>query len=56
MSAPDIRVSLILRVRDVQDQRAWSEFVSLYSPVVYAFLRSRGMRDADASDSNFCQI
>lgn len=50
MSAPETRVSLIMRVRDVNDKHAWTEFVSLYSPVVYAFVRSRGMREADAED------
>jgi RNA polymerase sigma-70 factor (ECF subfamily) len=50
MSAPETRVSLIMRVRDVRDEKAWSEFVTLYSPVVYAFVRSRGMREADGQD------
>ncbi|WP_411847440.1 sigma-70 family RNA polymerase sigma factor [Roseibacillus persicicus] len=50
MSAPETRVSLIRRVRDVHDEGAWTEFVSLYTPVVYAFARSRGIREADAED------
>lgn len=50
MAAPDTRVSLIVRVRDVSDSRAWGEFVSIYSPIVYAFVKSRGVSGADAED------
>jgi len=50
MAAPETRVSLIVRVRDVSDSRAWGEFVSIYSPIVYAFAKSRGVSDADAED------
>lgn len=50
MSAPETRVSLIMRVRDVQDQGAWGEFVALYTPIVYGFWRSRGLSGADAED------
>ena len=33
-----------------RDQAAWSEFVEIYTPVVYGFLRKRGLQDADAAD------
>jgi RNA polymerase sigma-70 factor (ECF subfamily) len=44
------RPSLLLRIRDSQDSLAWSEFVQLYAPMIYAFSRKRGLQDADAAD------
>lgn len=44
------RASLILRIRNKEDQAAWSEFLELYSPLVYGFARKQGLQDADASD------
>ena len=29
---------------------AWNQFVSLYSPVIYAWLKSKNLSDADAAD------
>ena len=46
----ETRRSLILRIRDVDDDQAWSEFIDIYTPVVFRFLRRRGLQDADASD------
>ncbi len=48
--SPATRPSLLVRVRDARDQRAWGEFVELYGPLVYAYGRRRGLQDADASD------
>lgn len=39
-----------MRVRDVRDERAWGEFVALYTPIVYRFLRSRGLSGPDSED------
>jgi RNA polymerase sigma-70 factor (ECF subfamily) len=47
---PATRPSLLVRIRDVQDQAAWREFVDIYGPVVYGFARKRGLQDADAGD------
>ncbi len=47
---PATRPSLLLRVRDSDDRDAWQEFVELYSPVLYAYLRRRGLQDADIAD------
>jgi RNA polymerase sigma-70 factor (ECF subfamily) len=47
---PDTRLSLLVRIRDLQDQHAWSQFVDVYGPVVYGFARRRGFQEADASD------
>lgn len=43
------RLTLLVRIRD-HDQQAWAEFVEIYSPGVYAYLRRRGLQDADAAD------
>jgi len=48
--APTTRPSLLFRLRDPADQRAWAEFVGLYAPFVYGFLRKQGLQDADAAD------
>jgi len=37
-------------MRDARDQRAWGEFVEVYSPLVYGFARKQGLQDADAVD------
>jgi RNA polymerase sigma-70 factor (ECF subfamily) len=47
---PPTRLSLILRLRDWQDQPAWAQFVELYAPPIYAYARKRGLQDADAAD------
>jgi RNA polymerase sigma-70 factor (ECF subfamily) len=44
------RSSLLVRIRDGQNVQAWSEFVEIYSPVVFGFLRRQGLQDADAAD------
>ena len=44
------RSSLLLRIRDAQDDSAWGEFVEIYSPLVYGFARKQGLQDADAID------
>ena len=48
--APPTRPSLLLRLRDHQDREAWAQFVDLYAPLIYGFLRKRGLQDADAAD------
>lgn len=42
--------SLLVRVRDARNQKAWCEFVEIYSPLVYGFARKHGLQDADAVD------
>jgi RNA polymerase sigma-70 factor (ECF subfamily) len=44
------RPSLLLRIRNAGDRTAWDQFVSLYAPMIYRFVRRRGLQDADASD------
>ena len=49
-AAPSTRASLLLRLRDPQDHRAWVEFVTLYEPVIYRLLRRHGLQDSDARE------
>ena len=44
------RVSLIVRIRDVDDAEAWSQFVDLYGPLLYRYGRRKGLQDSDAAD------
>jgi RNA polymerase sigma factor (sigma-70 family) len=47
---PKTRPSLLIRLRDPGDERAWSEFVEIYGPLVIQLARRRGLQDADAQD------
>jgi RNA polymerase sigma factor (sigma-70 family) len=49
-SDPPTRPTLLFRIRDARDQEAWGRFIDLYAPLVYGFLRKRGLQDADAAD------
>src|SRR5579872_2082079 len=48
--APPTRLSLLIRLRDHQDHLAWATFVDLYAPLIYGYVRKRGLQDADAVD------
>ena len=50
MADPETRASLMLRLRDPQDQHAWARFVSIYEPLILRVMRKRGLQDADARD------
>jgi RNA polymerase sigma-70 factor (ECF subfamily) len=50
---PTTRRSLVLRLRNPDDEAAWAEFVALYEPLVYRLARGKGLQDADARD--LCQ-
>jgi RNA polymerase sigma-70 factor (ECF subfamily) len=43
-------VSLLERLRLPVDQMAWSRFVDLYTPLIYAWARQTGLQEADAGD------
>jgi RNA polymerase sigma factor (sigma-70 family) len=47
---PITRSSLLLRLKDPRDERAWSEFVEIYGPLLHRLARKRGLQEADASD------
>lgn len=42
--------SLVMRLRDHSDASAWNEFVSVYSPLIYDFCRTRELQASDAAD------
>ncbi len=44
------RPSLLIRVKNKNDTEAWLEFFELYSPLLYAFARERGLGHEDADD------
>jgi RNA polymerase sigma factor (sigma-70 family) len=48
--APVTRLTLLVRIRDLRDNKAWHEFVEIYGPVVYDYGRRHGLQDADAAD------
>ncbi len=50
VSFPETRASLILRIADARDARAWDEFARVYQPVVYRLARRRGFQHADAEE------
>jgi RNA polymerase sigma factor (sigma-70 family) len=44
------RSTLLIRVRNPVDTRAWGEFVALYEPLLTAYIRKRGLDAEDARD------
>lgn len=50
---PTTRRSLVLRLKDPDDEAAWQEFVEIYQPLIYKLARNKGLQDADADD--LCQ-
>jgi RNA polymerase sigma-70 factor (ECF subfamily) len=44
------RPSLLVRIRDAEDDESWRTFVDLYAPLIYRYCRLRGLQDADAAD------
>ncbi|WP_198953697.1 RNA polymerase sigma factor [Rhodopirellula sp. MGV] len=48
--SPVTRATLLMRLRDANDYEAWEDFLRDYGPMLYRFVRSRGLQDADAAD------
>ena len=48
--APLTRPSLLLAIRDAQNNAAWEQFIDLYTPLVFTHCRGRGLQEADAAD------
>jgi RNA polymerase sigma-70 factor (ECF subfamily) len=42
--------SLLVRLRDAEDDKAWSQFVDLYAPLVFGLAGRHGLQEADAAD------
>src|SRR5882762_6857982 len=49
-SAFHTRPSLLLRIKDAQDDDAWTTFVEVYAPLVYRYCRRNGLQDSDSAD------
>ena len=49
-TTPETRPSLLLRLRDPQDERAWCEFVEIYEPLIERLARRKGLQHADARE------
>lgn len=47
---PETNESLILRVKDPADAASWSDFLSIYRPVVVRMASGQGLQHADAED------
>lgn len=48
--SPPTRPSLLVRLRNAEDDRAWAEFLELYTPLIQRLARRGGLQDADAAD------
>lgn len=48
--APETRPSLIVRLRNPQDESAWSLFLAIYQPLVIRMARRWGLQEADAEE------
>ena len=48
--SPLTRPSLLFRIRDAENQQAWSQFVDIYAPLIHRFAQRSGLQDADAAD------
>lgn len=47
---PSTRESLIVRLRDPRDHRAWDCFVALYGPLIHRVAQKLGVRDDEAAE------
>lgn len=52
MSSDELRTSstLLLRLRDLDDEEAWSEFLERYTPRIFQWCRRYNLQESDASD------
>ena len=52
MTADDLRTSstLLLRLRDLSNEEAWEEFLTRYTPRIFAWCRRYNLQESDASD------
>src|SRR5262245_59915563 len=44
------RVTLIRKIRDPRDSQAWTEFYTIYGPLVLRYARKKGLSRDDAED------
>jgi RNA polymerase sigma-70 factor (ECF subfamily) len=50
VDSPVTNPTLLVRLRRSADAQAWSQFVQIYSPLVYRYARRAGLQDSDAAD------
>lgn len=50
VTSPETNDGLLVRIRDPQDRDAWTEFMSIYRPLIYRVARRFGLQDADAQN------
>jgi len=43
-------ISLLERLRDPWEQKAWGQFVELYTPLLFSWARRTGLQESDAAD------
>ena len=48
--SPSTRPSLLIRLRDPSDEKAWGEFLEIYTPLIHRLARQAGLQNADADD------
>jgi len=44
------RATLLLRLRDRSDEASWSEFVEIYTPLLYAYCQKREINQTETAD------
>lgn len=50
MTLPETNPSLIFRLRDSGDERAWFEFIEIYRPAIVRLGRVKGLQPSDCED------
>ena len=46
----ETRKTLLVRIRDLDDDHAWNEFAEIYTPLIYNYCLRRGLQQAVAAD------
>jgi RNA polymerase sigma factor (sigma-70 family) len=46
----ETRLSLLVRVRNLGDDRSWSEFDAIYRPLIFSYLRGLDLKEHDADE------
>ena len=50
IDVPSTRPSLLVRLRNRSDDRAWEEFLEIYTPLILNLARRKGLQESDAAD------
>ncbi len=48
--SPNTRLSLLIRLKDPRNERAWEEFLEIYEPLIQQLARRKGLQAADIDD------